>query len=231
MCSIRNFKARILYFCQMSSLTEENYLKTLYHKEQEANVSVKEIAKQLDIKMPTVNSMIKKLAEKKLVKYEKYKSIELTDLGRKKALSILRKHRLTELFLTQIMNLGWGQVHDIAEQIEHIQSELFFNRIDEILGNPKFDPHGEPIPDKEGKLPSLKTITLSNGIPQQSYTLSGVNNNNATLLSYLDKIGLAIHDTIEIKEIEPFDLSMTVLLNRKTETIFSAEICKCLLVI
>ncbi len=141
----------------MNTLTEENYLKSLYSLSLEnEEITVKEIAGRLDIKMPTVTSMIGKLADKKLVRYEKYKAIELTDKGMKQALLILRKHRLTELFLSQIMNLGWEEVHDIAEQIEHIQSERFFTRVDEMLGFPKFDPHGEPIPDASGKLPVYK---------------------------------------------------------------------------
>ena len=143
----------------MVSLTEENYLKALYRLSQDKQeITVKDIAAQLSIKMPTVNSMIKKLAEKKLLKYEKYKAIELTEKGKKAALYILRKHRLAELFLTKVMSLGWDEVHEIAEQIEHIQSELFFGRIDKMLGHPAFDPHGEPIPDANGKLPVHKTI-------------------------------------------------------------------------
>ena len=119
----------------MASLTEENYLKVLYRLSQDKKeIAVKDIARQLDIKMPTVNSMVKKLAEKKLLKYEKYKAIELTEKGRKAALYILRKHRLSELFLSEVMGLGWEEVHDIAEQIEHIQSELFFSRIDKNAG-------------------------------------------------------------------------------------------------
>ena len=147
------------------TLTEENYLKALHRlSETSETITVKRIASLLDIKMPTVNSMINNLAKKKLVKYEKYKAIELTDKGRKSALVILRKHRLTELFLKDVMGLGWEEVHDIAEQVEHIDSKRFFDRIDEMLHYPKFDPHGEPIPDSHGKLPMYKSILLSRNL-------------------------------------------------------------------
>ncbi len=213
------------------TLTEENYLKALYtlslHTEE---VQVKDIAAQLQIRMPTVTSMVKKLGDKKLVKYEKYKAIELTEKGRKQALYILRKHRLTELFLSQVMNLGWEEVHDIAEQIEHIESELFFNRIDEMLGHPKFDPHGEPIPDAQGKLPVSKSLLLCEGTAGKKYRLVGVVNNETALLKFLNSIHLAIGSQIEVKDIQDFDRSMTVILNDKNSTMFSYTICRSLLV-
>lgn len=216
----------------MNTLTEENYLKTLYvlSLEQE-EITVKEIAGRLDIKMPTVTSMIGKLADKKLVRYEKYKAIELTDKGIKQALAILRKHRLTELFLTQMMNIGWEEVHDIAEQIEHIQSERFFNRIDEMLGYPKFDPHGEPIPDATGKLPAYKFIPLSEAATGKKYRIAGVLNQETSFLKFLNDIELAIGSVVEIKAVQDFDKSMTVLLNKKTKTIFSNLVCRNLLVV
>ncbi len=216
----------------MVSLTEENYLKVLYRISQDKpEITVKDIAAQLDIKMPTVNSMVKKLAEKKLIKYEKYKAIELTEKGRKTALYILRKHRLTELFLTKVMSLGWDEVHDIAEQVEHIQSELFFRRIDEMLGHPDFDPHGEPIPDANGKLPVHKTVALSEGTIKKKYKLAGVTNHEASFLKYLDSLGVSIGSSIEIKEVQDFDKSMNVCINGKGNTIFSFTVCRNLLML
>ena len=216
----------------MISLTEENYLKTLYRLSQEdAAIAVKDIAASLDIKMPTVNSMMKKLAEKKFIKYEKYKAIELTEKGKRQALHILRKHRLTELFLSQVMGMGWEEVHDIAEQIEHIQSELFFNRVDEMLGYPQFDPHGDPIPDASGKLPVYKSFPLSEGKINKSYKLSGVANHDTSFLQFLDSIGLQLGSSIEIKQIMEFDKSMSVKLNNKVKTIFSNMVSRNLLVI
>lgn len=216
----------------MVSLTEENYLKALYRLSQEKQaITVSDIATRLDIKMPTVNSMIKKLADKKLLKYEKYKAIELTDKGKKAALHILRKHRLTELFLSKIMALGWEEVHDIAEQVEHIQSELFFKRIDEMLGHPQFDPHGEPIPDANGKLPVYKTFPLSEGRPKTRYKLAGVTNHEPSFLKYLDSLGAAIGASLEIKEVQDFDKSMLVIINGKQNIIFSFTVCRNLLVL
>src|SRR5689334_5455479 len=146
----------------MNSLTEENYLKALFNMaDEKGEVSVNDLSKYLRIKMPTVNSMIKKLSEKKLVHYESYKPLRLTDKGRKEAGLIIRKHRLTEMFLVEKMHLGWEHVHDIAEQIEHIQSALFFDKMDELLGYPKVDPHGSPIPDKNGKLVWIEYHKLS----------------------------------------------------------------------
>uniref|UniRef100_UPI002657FE3A metal-dependent transcriptional regulator n=1 Tax=Ferruginibacter sp. TaxID=1940288 RepID=UPI002657FE3A len=133
----------------MYTLTEENYLKALFNMANETGeVNVAELSKRLEIKMPTVTSMMKKLSGKKLVHYESYKPLRLTDKGKKEAGLIIRKHRLTEMFLVDKMKLGWEDVHDIAEQIEHIQSRVFFEKMDELLGNPKLDPHGSPIPDK-----------------------------------------------------------------------------------
>jgi DtxR family Mn-dependent transcriptional regulator len=216
----------------MVSLTEENYLKALYRLAQEnKEISVKDIAKSLDIKMPTVNSMVKKLAEKKFIKYEKYKAIQLTEKGRRQALYILRKHRLTELFLSEVMGLGWEEVHDIAEQIEHIQSDRFFDRIDEMLGHPQFDPHGEPIPDSNGKLPAYPSFPLSEGQVNTTYKLTGVANHDASFLQFLDSLELTLGSSIEIKEIQGFDKSMAVKLNNKIKTIFSFTVCRNLMVV
>src|SRR5579864_5819241 len=133
----------------MISLTEENYLKALFNLASDAGeVNVNELSKQLDIKMPTVTSMMKKLAEKELVHYESYKPLKLSEKGKKEAGLIIRKHRLTEMFLVEKMGFGWEEVHEIAEQVEHIQSVGFFTKMDELLGFPGIDPHGSPIPDK-----------------------------------------------------------------------------------
>ncbi len=214
------------------TLTEENYLKAL-HRLSEGNeaITVKRIALQLAIKMPTVNSMMNNLAEKKMIKYEKYKAIELTEKGRKQALLILRKHRLTELFLKNVMSFGWEEVHDIAEQIEHLQSEKFFDRIDEMLGHPKFDPHGEPIPDEHGRLPVYKAFPLSGCKEGKKYKLSGVLNHEISFLTYLNSLGLSLGSVIEVKAVQEFDKSMAVQLNGKTKTVFSFTICQNLLVI
>src|ERR1043165_5136951 len=137
----------------MHSLAEENYLKGLFHLANEAGeVGVNDLSRHLGIKMPTVNSMVKKLSEKGLVHYESYRPLRLTDKGRTEAALIIRKHRLTEMFLVQKMGFGWEGVHDIAEQIEHRHSQEFFEKMDELVGYPKIDPHRSPIPDRNGKM-------------------------------------------------------------------------------
>lgn len=215
----------------MMTWTEENYLKAL-HRLSLSNepITVKRIAGLLDIKMPSVNSMAKNLAKKKLIRYEKYKAIELTEKGKKQALLILRKHRLTELFLKNVMGLGWEEVHDIAEQVEHIQSERFFSRIDEMLGHPEFDPHGEPIPDLNGKLPSYKAFLLSDCAEGKKYKLSGVLDHDVSFLTYLNSIGLTLGATIEVLAVREFDRSREVKLNGSANTVFSHDTCRNLLV-
>lgn len=215
----------------MMTWTEENYLKALLRLSSgNEPITVKRIAVLLDIKMPSVNSMAKNLAKKKLIRYEKYKAIELTEKGKRQALLILRKHRLTELFLKNVMGLGWEEVHDIAEQVEHIQSDRFFTRIDEMLGHPKFDPHGEPIPDPDGKLPVYKAFPLSEALAGKKYKLSGVLDHHAGFLTYLNDIGLTLGSAIEVVAIREFDGSCEVKLNGATSTIFSKTICQNLLV-
>ena len=206
----------------MGSLTEENYIKSIYSLSLEAGeVSVSELAKKLQVKLPTVNSMVKKLAAKKLVSYAKYQGIKLTEKGKKEALTIIRKHRLTESFLVQVMGLGWEEVHDIAEQLEHIESERFFDRIDEMLGKPKVDPHGEPIPDVNGKIASKNRMALSQIKEGESAKITAVGNDEKTFLDHLNSKGLQIGDSITIKKKEAFDGSVTITMKGKKETMLS----------
>ncbi len=143
----------------MNSLTEENYLKALLSlSDDSGEVNVAAISKRLGIKMPTVTSMMRKLAGKHLVDYKRYRPLRLTEKGKKEARLIIRRHRLTELFLVEKMGFGWEEVHEIAEQLEHIQAKEFFERMDTILGFPKIDPHGRPIPDKDGKIRSSQFL-------------------------------------------------------------------------
>lgn len=146
----------------MKSLTEENYLKAIFHLIDENDTfTVNDLSKMLQIKMPSVNNMIKKFAEKNWVIYESYKPIKISELGKKEAAQVVRKHRLTEMFLVEKMGFGWQEVHEIAEQLEHIHSELFFDKMDELLQYPKIDPHGEPIPDKDGNIIEQNLLKLS----------------------------------------------------------------------
>jgi DtxR family Mn-dependent transcriptional regulator len=214
----------------MNSLTEENYLKALYHLINDNDeVSVNDLSRQLNIKMPSVNSMIKKFADKKWVKYESYKPIKLTESGKKEASLIVRKHRLTEMFLVEKMGFGWENVHEIAEQLEHIHSEVFFDKMDEILNYPKVDPHGEPIPDKDGNViqPDLKK--LSKCQENEIVELASVTTSSEEFLSFLNKRNLSLGTEIKVLQKEDFDHSIKVSYNGQEEN-FSKTVCDRLLV-
>ncbi len=213
------------------TFTEENYLKAIYSLSSQtghkiANLS---IAEKLTINPATVTEMLGKLHTKKLIGYTRSDGANLTKAGEKIALKVLRKHRIWETFLVQKMEFNWDEVHDVAEQLEHIQSDKLVAQLDKLLGYPKFDPHGDPIPDENGKLPVFKAIPLSQCNLNKKYKLVGVANSSPSFLQYLDKITLAINDIIEIKEIHEFDKSMSVVLNQKTKTVFSLEVSRNLL--
>ena len=205
----------------MLSPTEENYLKALFTiANAEGEVTVNELSKKLNIKMPTVNSMMKKLAEKGLVLYETYKPLKLTGAGKTEAALILRKHRLTEMYLVEKMGFGWEQVHDIAEQIEHLNSPEFFKKMDELLGYPKVDPHGSPIPDGSGKMKWAHYRKLSECKPGETVTLSAVTNSSDEFLKFLNSYDLQLGTQLKIKEVEAFDGTMTVSYgNKKTKAL------------
>lgn len=216
----------------MVTPTEENYLKTLLHLEDKTGeATANELSKLLNIKMSTVNSMIKKFAEKGLVNYESYKPIKLTAEGRRKAALILRKHRLVEMFLVEQMGFGWEHVHAIAEQIEHIQSPIFFEKIDELLNHPTTDPHGSPIPDKYGNIPTLNFHKLSDCKIGETVTLSAITDSNSEFLQYLTKRHLSLGLSIKIDTIEPFDGSMTISYNDSKNEILSKVVSDRLLVV
>lgn len=215
----------------MISLTEENYLKALFLLSQnKEDVSINELSKHLKIKMPTANSMIKRLAEKKYVQYESYKPLKLTSKGKKEAALILRKHRLTEMFLVQVLGLGWEEVHHIAEQIEHIQSVTFFDKMDLLLGHPNFDPHGSPIPDKDGKLPSINYLALSDCHINQTVVLAAVLDSSEDFLRYLNSKFIKLGNSIAIKHIEDYDGTMTIIMDNQTTLTLSKTVSKKLLV-
>ncbi len=215
----------------MTSLTEENYLKALFHlADEQEQVSVKQLAQVLKIKMPTVTSMMKRLSEKGLVHYESYKPLQLTQPGRKEAALIIRKHRLTEMYLVEKMGFGWEQVHEIAEQVEHINSTIFFERMDELLGYPTLDPHGSPIPDKNGKVAQKSHDKLSDGRAGQSVKLAALTQASPEFLAFLNNKELSLGVCLKIVSVEDFDQSMTVSYpNHPSETL-SRTVCERLLV-
>lgn len=204
----------------MYSPVEENYLKALFHlsKNGTAEVNVKDLSLHLAIKMPTVNSMVKKLAEKGMVYYETYKPLRLTDQGILKAALIVRKHRLTEMFLVEKMEFGWEDVHQVAEQIEHIKSDLFFDKMDQLLNYPKVDPHGSPIPDSNGKFEAVFYRKLSEYQVNDVVELSAVTFSSEEFLKYLNAKNITLGKQIKILSIEPFDGTMEVCIDGRKET-------------
>jgi DtxR family transcriptional regulator, Mn-dependent transcriptional regulator len=215
----------------MISQTEENYLKAmLNHANEKGEVSVNELSRQLGTKMPTVNSMVKKLADKKLVHYESYKPLRLTEKGKREAALVIRKHRLTEMFLVEQMGFGWEEVHEIAEQVEHIQSPRFFDKMDELLGFPKVDPHGSPIPDKQGRIEWLTYLRLSDCKAGDMVKLCAVTHSPGDFLRFLNSRELYLGLKLKIKSVEPFDGSMVVAYGKRTAETLSQLVCAQLLV-
>src|ERR1035438_5797833 len=187
----------------MNSFNTYNYLKALFSLSNESGeVNVIDLSKRLNIKMPTVTSMMKKLADKKLVYYESYKPLRLTEKGKKEAVIIIRKHRLTEMFLVKVMGFGWEAVHEIAEQLEHTHSPGFFEKMDEMLGYPKLDPHGSPIPDKNGKVEWKKYCKLSDCKVGDILKLSAVIDSSEEFLKFLNSRELKLDLKVKIKSIE-----------------------------
>jgi len=215
----------------MNSLTEENYLKAMFTLTNEkGEVNVNDLSKHLNIKMPTVTSMMKKLAAKELVDYQSYKPLRLTESGKKEAALIIRKHRLTEMFLVEKMGFGWESVHEIAEQVEHVRSPEFFDKMDEILGHPKIDPHGSPIPDKDGNIVWKEYLKLSECAPDTEVRLSAVMNSSEDFLRFLNSKELHLGLTIRIHAIEPFDQTMIVSYGAKANEVLSSKVTERLLV-
>ena len=214
----------------MKSLNEENYLKAIFHLiDKDDTFTVNELSKMLNIKMPSVNSMMKKFSQKNWVIYESYKPIKVTALGKKEAAHVVRKHRLTEMFLVEKMGFGWEVVHEIAEQLEHIHSEIFFDKMDELLDYPKVDPHGEPIPDKQGNIIQQNLTKLSECKAGEVVILSAVIDSSDEFLTYLNHRNLSLNSELKILEVEKFDQSMKIKFSGKTETL-SEMVCDKILV-
>ena len=214
----------------MNTYAEENYLKALFNLSNEkGEVTVQELSIELNIKMPSVNSMIKKLADKKMVFYESYKPLKLTDKGKKEAGLIIRKHRLTEMYLVEKMGFGWEQVHEIAEQVEHLQSPEFFNKMDEILGFPNVDPHGSPIPDKNGKIQWLQFIKLCDCKVGDKIKLAAVTHSSEDFLRFLNTKDLYLGIVVKVIATEPFDGSMQVSYGKKNNETLSKMVSERLL--
>jgi DtxR family transcriptional regulator, Mn-dependent transcriptional regulator len=215
----------------MASQTEENYLKSLFLlANASGEINLSDLSKSLDISIPTANSMVNKLHEKGLVKYVKYKPLTLTAKGKKEAALIIRKHRLTEMFLVEVMGFGWELVHDIAEQIEHINSELFFDRMDELLSYPTVDPHGSPIPDKKGRIAWKSYDKLSNCKEGQAVKLVALTQSSEDFLKFLNAKNIFLGLEVKVLAIESYDQSMTISYGKYKEVQLSHLVCDKLLV-
>ncbi|MHA8089802.1 metal-dependent transcriptional regulator [Aquirufa antheringensis] len=214
------------------SFTEENYLKVI-HRLSEAtseDISTNAVAELMQTKAASVTDMLRKLAEKGWVNYQKYQGVRLSVEGEKIALSIVRKHRLWEVFLVDKMGFNWDEVHEIAEQLEHIESDQLINKLDEYLGFPKTDPHGDPIPNKEGILPELAYSHLSEIKATKTCKLMGVAQDSAVFLQLLTKLNLSLGAKLDIQEINEFDRSIFVSINDAAPIFISHEVAKNILV-
>jgi len=199
------------------TFSEENYLKTIYHLTivSDAEVSTNAIAEMMETKASSVTDMLKKLADKDLVNYIKYQGVSLTNKGKLTAKMIVRKHRLWEVFLVEKLNFSWDEVHDIAEQLEHIKSEKLINKLDDFLGNPTEDPHGDPIPNAKGQIITIEKQLLSELSENKIGICVGVKDSSSEFLKYLDKQEIALGSRIEIIEKETFDSSLKIMVDSK----------------
>jgi DtxR family Mn-dependent transcriptional regulator len=197
------------------TFSEENYLKTIYHLTTASGqeVSTNAIAEKMETKASSVTDMLKKLAEKEQIIYKKYQGVLLTEKGKLSAKMIVRKHRLWEVFLVDKLNFAWDEVHDIAEQLEHIKSEQLINKLDDFLGNPTEDPHGDPIPDAKGKIIAVEKLLLSELKENQTGLCVGVKDTSPEFLKYLDKNKISLGVSVKVNSIEEFDLSLYVKVN------------------
>jgi len=203
------------------TISEENYIKVIYHLSlvSPKGVNTNAIAGMLDTKASSVTDMLKKLSEKELVAYQKYQGVTLTEKGFYSAKMIVRKHRLWEFFLVDKLNFSWDEVHEIAEELEHIKSEVLINKLDEFLDFPSFDPHGDPIPNADGEIKKINKLLLSESELNKEYQCVGVKDSSSDFLQYLDKQKIALGSKITVKEKESFDDTLLVEIDLRELTI------------
>ncbi len=215
-----------------NSFTEENYLKIIHNLSgpEGVEVSTNALAEGTSTRAASVTDMLKKLAEKQLINYKKYQGVTLTDEGRTLALKIIRKHRLWEVFLVETLGFGWDEVHDIAEELEHIPSDRLVDRLAAFLGNPQFDPHGDPIPDAKGNMPAANYLKLSEVVEGDKVVIMGVLDHETPFLQHLDRSGVTLGCQLEIKEINDYDKSALVQIDAVKTLFISQEVSKNLLV-
>lgn len=216
----------------MHSFTEENYLKTIYYlaNRQQSEVSTNALAEMTATKAASVTDMLRKLADKQLIHYKKYQGVRLTDEGERLALQVIRRHRLWEVFLVEKLGFGWDAVHEIAEELEHIRSEELVARLDTFLGHPQFDPHGDPIPTPTGQMPTTGYQKLSDVSVGEEVCLMGVLEHSTEFLQHLDHSNLTLGCRVTVREINVFDKSVLVQVERGRTVFVSYEVAKNLLV-
>ncbi|KAA5536666.1 metal-dependent transcriptional regulator [Taibaiella lutea] len=216
------------------SFTEENYLKAIYYLQQENDtheVSVNDIAEKMSTRPATVTDMLRKLSEKKLINYEKYKKTQLSKSGLAAAIQIVRKHRLWEVFLHEKLQFSWDEVHEVAEELEHIRSSKLIERLDAFLEFPRFDPHGDPIPNAAGEVEPASNTTLSESAAGKNLKLVAVKDTSSAFLQHLERFGLHIGVSLSIDEILPFDHSVMVSIAKAAPVMLSNKITTNLLVV
>lgn len=196
----------------MFSLSEENYLKAIFHLETsyKSGVSTNALAEEMQTKASSVTDMVKRLSDKDLVNYKKYQGVKLSAAGKHAAIEVIRKHRLWEVFLVEKLGFTWDEVHEVAEQLEHIKSEKLTNELDKFLEFPKRDPHGDPIPDAEGNFSVANRILLAELEIGETGVCVGVKDSSVEFLQYLDKNKISLGKKMEVLEKEDFDKSMLI---------------------
>jgi DtxR family transcriptional regulator, Mn-dependent transcriptional regulator len=194
----------------MLSANTQDYIKVIYKLQEQGNATTNDIAKVLNVSSASVTNMCKKLAEMRLAEYESYRGVRLTPAGMKVALEIIRHHRLLELYLTEALGYSWDKVHDEAERLEHHISEEFEDKVDALLGSPQYDPHGDPIPARDGSLPFLHRTPLYGSAPGVDLIIRRVSSESPEFLRYVERLGLMPGTLIRIVEQQPFDGPITL---------------------
>ena len=217
----------------MPSFTEENYLKAIYklsEAEPGVEVSTNRVAEALQTRAASVTDMLRRLGEKGLLDYQRYRGATLTREGRQVALLTIRRHRLWEVFLVQTLGFSWDEVHEVAEEMEHLQSPLLLRRLDEFLGFPRLDPHGDPIPGEDGAVRRPRSRLVADLAVGEQGTVVAVKDSSPAFLRYLDKVGLSLGATLEVLDKVEFDNSLEIKVNKKQKALISAEVSRNLLV-